>query len=222
MPSKSTYLPICANWKHLDKFALLCIALLGVLGLGAANARAQAAASTGSGVSRTAKAVTYRRGGIAKVSLRGTNLMPGSTGEAQVENKGNRVEIDVKFEGMEQATKFGFEYLTYALWAVSPQGRAVNLGEVQVKNGDAEVRAITDMQTFGMVVTAEPYFAVSQPGDEVVLENTGDTGGESIGATYELVPHGVYSSSNTKIENVIFGVDRKTPIELFEARNAVR
>ena len=78
------------------------------------------------------------------------------------------------------------------------------------------------MQTFGLVVTAEPYFAVSQPGDEVVLENAGDAGGESIGATYELVPHGVYSSSNTKIENVIFGIDRKTPIELFEARNAVR
>ena len=222
MPSKTTYLSFCTDWKRLYKSAWLIIALLGVLGLGAENALGQASPSTSSGVSRTAKAVTYRRGGIAKVSLRGTNLMPGSTGEAQVENKGNRVEIDATFMGMEAATKFGFEYLTYALWAVSPQGRAVNLGEVQVKNGGAEVRAITDMQTFGMVVTAEPYFAVSQPGDEVVLENAGDAGGQSIGATYELVPHGVYSSSNTKIENVIFGIDRKTPIELFEARNAVR
>jgi outer membrane protein OmpA-like peptidoglycan-associated protein len=193
-----------------------------MFGLGAANASGQASPGSSSAVSRTAKAVTYRRGGVAKVSLRGTNLMPGGSGEAQVENKGNRVEIEVMFEGMEGATKFGFEYLTYVLWAVSPQGRAVNLGEVQVKNGSAQVKAITDMQTFGMVVTAEPYFAVSQPGDEVVLENGGETGGQSIGATYELVPHGVYSSSNTKIENVIFGIDRKTPIELFEARNAVR
>jgi outer membrane protein OmpA-like peptidoglycan-associated protein len=222
MPSQPCPFPSCAKWKRLHKSALLCIALLGVLGLVAANARAQASSSSGSGVSRTAKAVTYRRGGVAKVSLQGTNLLPGSTGEAQVENKGNRVEIEVKFEGMAPATKFGFEFLTYALWAVSPQGRAVNLGEVQVKNGSAQVKAITDMQTFGMVVTAEPYFAVSQPGDEVVLENGGDAGGESIGATYELVPHGVYSSSNTKIENLIFGVDRKTPIELFQARNAVR
>jgi hypothetical protein len=222
MPSKSGNLPFCAKWKRLDKSVLLRIALLGALALGATNARGQASPSGGSGVSRTAKAVTYRRGGIAKVSLQGTTLMPGGTGEAQVENKGNRVEIEVKFEGMEPATKFGFEFLTYALWAVSPQGRAVNLGEVQVKNGSAEVKAITDMQTFGLVVTAEPYFAVSQPGDEVVLENAGDAGGESIGATYELVPHGVYSSSNTKIENVIYGIDRKTPIELFEARNAVR
>jgi outer membrane protein OmpA-like peptidoglycan-associated protein len=222
MSSQSSQLPYCAKLKRLIKSALLCIGLLGVLGLGATDALGQASPSTGSGVSRTAKAVTYRRGGVAKVSLRGTNLMPEGTGEAQIENKGNRVEIEVKFEGMTPATKFGFEYLTYALWAVSPQGRAVNLGEVQVKNGGAQVKAITDMQTFGLVVTAEPYFAVSQPGDEVVLENAGDSGGESIGATYELVPHGVYSSSNTKIENVIFGIDRKTPIELFEARNAVR
>ena len=208
--------------KRLAKSAWLRVALVGALSLCAAEARGQSAPAGGSSVSRTAKAVTYRRGGVAKVSLRGTNLMPGGTGEAQVENKGNRVEIEVKFQGMEPATKFGFEFLTYALWAVSPQGRAVNLGEVQVKNGGAQVKAITDMQTFGMVVTAEPYFAVSQPGDEVVLENAGDAAGESIGATYELVPHGVYSSSNTKIENLIFGIDRKTPIELFQARNAVR
>jgi outer membrane protein OmpA-like peptidoglycan-associated protein len=222
MPSQSSPLSVFANWKPLRMPALPWIALLSVFGLGVANARAQATPSSGSGVSRTAKAVTYRRGGVAKVSLRGTNLMPGGSGEAQVENKGNRVEIEVTFMGMEAATKFGFEYLTYALWAVSPQGRAVNLGEVQVKNGSAQVKAITDMQTFGLVVTAEPYFAVSQPGDEVVLENAGDAGGQTIGATYELVPHGVYSSSNTKIENLIFGVDRKTPVELFEARNAVR
>jgi outer membrane protein OmpA-like peptidoglycan-associated protein len=98
----------------------------------------------------------------------------------------------------------------------------VNLGEVQIKNGGTQLTVTTDMQTFGLVVTAEPYFAVSQPGDEVVLENALDAGGESIGATYELLPRGVYSSSNTKIENPIFGIDRKTPIELFQARNAVR
>jgi len=222
MPTPSSQFLYFDQRKRLAKSAWLRVALVGALSLSAAEARGQSAQASGSRVSRTAKAVTYRRGGVAKVSLRGTNLMPGGIGEAQVENKGNRVEIEVKFQGMEPATKFGFEFLTYALWAVSPQGRAVNLGEVQVKNGGAQVKAITDMQTFGMVVTAEPYFAVSQPGDEVVLENAGDAAGETIGATYELVPHGVYSSSNTKIENLIFGVDRKTPVELFQARNAVR
>jgi len=222
MPSQPSPLPFCVKWKCLSQSTLFCVALLGVLGLGAATVRGQSTPSSGSGVSRTARAVTYRRGGVAKVSLRGTNLMPEGMGEAQVENKGNRVEIEAKFEGMVGATKFGFEYLTYVLWAVSQQGRAVNLGEVQVKNGGAQVKAITDMQTFGLIVTAEPYFAVSQPGDQVVLENGNDTGGESIGATYELVPRSAYSSSNTKIEGLIFGIDRKTPIELFEARNAVR
>jgi outer membrane protein OmpA-like peptidoglycan-associated protein len=200
-----------------------CFALLAIVGLGALQAAAQTTANGSTAVSRTAKAVTYRRGsGAVKVSLSGTDLMPGIFGQAQVENKGSRVEIEANFQGMEAASKFGFEYLTYVLWAVSTHGRAVNLGEVQVKNGNAQIKAITDMQTFAMVVTAEPYFAVSQPGDEVVAENAEEAGGENINATYSLLGRGVYSSSNTKIENVIFGIDRKTPTELFEARNAVR
>jgi outer membrane protein OmpA-like peptidoglycan-associated protein len=200
------------------------LVLLAVFGFGTVRAAAQATASANtSAVSRTAKAVTYRRGsGAVRVSLSGTDLMPRVSGQAQVENKGSRVEIEATFLNLEDSTKFGYEYLTYVLWAVSPQGRAVNLGEVQVKNGSAEVKAITDMQTFALVVTAEPYFAVSQPGDEVVAENAEQASGENISATYSLIARGAYSSSNTKIENVIFGIDRKTPMELFEARNAVR
>jgi outer membrane protein OmpA-like peptidoglycan-associated protein len=178
-------------------------------------------------VSRTTKAANYRRaGGSTKVSFQGTELMPQASGEAKVESKSNRIEIEVKVEGFEEATKFGLEYLTYVFWAISPQGRAMNLGEVTLKNGSGQVKAITDMQTFGMVVTAEPYFAVTQPGNMVVLENTfgASTVGrvESIDAKYELLGRGIYSSSNTKIEGAIFGIDRKTPNELFEARNAVR
>jgi outer membrane protein OmpA-like peptidoglycan-associated protein len=194
-----------------------------MLSVGLSRADAQTAASSNPGASRTAQAMTYRRGGGAvKVLLHGTDLMAQGTGEASVENKGNRVEIEAKFQNIEDATKFGLEYLTYVLWAVSPEGRAVNLGEVQIKNGSAHVKAITDMQTFALVVTAEPDFAVSQPGDEVILENAGGAGGEEITATYSLLARGVYSSSNTKIDNAIFGIDRKTPRELFEARNAVR
>lgn len=178
-------------------------------------------------VSRTTKAVNYRRaGGSTKIDFQGTDLMPTASGEAKVESRSNRIEIDAKFERLEEATKFGLEYLTYVLWAVSPQGRAVNLGEVAIKNGSAHVKAITDMQTFGMIVTAEPYFAVTQPGNTVVAENVFGpaTAGkvENIDASYELVGRGAYSSSNTKIENAIFGIDSKTPRELFEARNAVR
>ena len=223
MRPQPSHLLSCAKIQTHTKATLLCIALLSVLGLGTTNAAGQTSPTGASGVSRTARAVTYRSGtGAWKLFFRGTDLMPRGAGEARVENKGNRVEIQAKFANMGEATTFGLEYLTYVLWAVSPQGRAVNLGELQIKNGGAQVKAITDMQTFGMVVTAEPYFAVSQPGDQVVLENAIGTGGESIGATYELLARGVYSSPNTRIENAIFGVDQKAPLELFQARNAVR
>src|SRR5207248_9018670 len=91
--------------------------------------------------------------------------------EARVPTRGSRTAIEAKFIGLDEAAKFGREYLTYVLWAVSPGGRAVNLGEVVLKDGAGEVKAISDMQTFGMIVTAEPYFAVTQPGNTVVLEN---------------------------------------------------
>jgi outer membrane protein OmpA-like peptidoglycan-associated protein len=211
------------------KKATICLVATGILGLATSPSFAQTAgaAAKASSVSRTTKAVNFRRaGGSTKLDFHGTELMAAATGEAKVESKSNRIEIDAKFESLEEATKFGLEYLTYVLWAVSPQGRAVNLGEVVLNHGAGHVKAISDMQTFGMIVTAEPYFAVQQPGNVVVLENVipADTLSkvENIDAHYELLGRGVYSSSNTKIENAIFGIDRKTPLELFEARNALR
>ncbi|HWY44148.1 MAG TPA: OmpA family protein [Candidatus Sulfotelmatobacter sp.] len=207
------------------RLAVFCLGLISLLGLVAVHASGQTFASSTAPVSRTTKAINYRRSGTTlKILFHGTDLMQQAGGEAKVENKGNRVEIEAKFEGLEDATKFGLEYLTYVLWAISPQGRAVNLGEVQAKDGRAQVKAISDMQTFGMIITAEPYFAVTEPSDEVVAENSleAGAGGETIEARYELLARGVYSSSNTKIENAIFGIDRKTPVELFQARNAAR
>src|SRR5258707_4434267 len=211
------------------KIASVCLAVTGLFGVFAAPALGQAPSSAGppASVSRTTKAVSYRRAGsIAKIDFQGTELMSGATGEARVQSKSNRIEIEAKFLGLDEATKFGLEYLTYVLWAVSPGGRAVNLGEVVLKTGGAQVKAISDMQTFGMIVTAEPYFSVTQPGNTVVLENVFGPATlgkvENIDASYELLGRGIYSSSNTKIENAIFGIDRKTPLELFEARNSVR
>jgi outer membrane protein OmpA-like peptidoglycan-associated protein len=177
-------------------------------------------------VSRTTKAVHYRlQGGTTKVDFRGTDLLRGASGEAKVEGKKTNFEIDARFQGMEDATKFGLEFLTYVAWAVSPEGRPVNLGELSLDhNGNAHVKAYTDLQTFGMIVTAEPYFAVTQPGNMVVMESApvNGGGGEAIDAKYELVTRGTYSSTNTHIQDAIFGIDSKTPLELFEARNAVR
>ena len=176
-------------------------------------------------VSRTTKAVHYRQGGSVKSAFQATDLLAGASGEAKIEAKKTNVTIDAKFEGMEDATKFGLEYLTYVLWAISPEGRAVNLGEVTLDKSNAHLKAITDMQTFGLIVTAEPYFAVNQPGNVVVLESVvpGNVAqGEEISATYELLGRGTYSASNEHIQGAIFGIDRSTPVELFEARNAVR
>jgi outer membrane protein OmpA-like peptidoglycan-associated protein len=168
----------------------------------------------------------YRlQGGSAKVSFQGSDLLQRASGEAKVEGKKTNFEIDAKFQGIEDATKFGLEYLTYVLWAVSPQGRPVNLGELTLdKNGNAHLKAFTDLQTFGMIVTAEPYFAVTQPGNMVVMESAAIEGAatENITATYELVTRGTYSSTNAHIQDAIFGIDRNTPLELFEARNALR
>src|SRR5712671_88043 len=220
---------LAAKGRTNVKKATICLVAMGILGLAAGPTFGQTAGSAAkaSSVSRTTKAVNFRRaGGSTKLDFQGTELLQTASGEAKVENKGNRTEIDAKFENLEEATKFGLEYLTYVLWAVSPQGRAVNLGEVSLNHGSGHVKAISEMQTFGMIVTAEPYFAVNQPGNVVVLENVIPANTlskvENIDAKYELLGRGVYSSSNTKIENAIFGIDHKTPLELFEARNAVR
>jgi outer membrane protein OmpA-like peptidoglycan-associated protein len=176
-------------------------------------------------VSRTTRAVHYRlQGGSTKISFSGTELLGGGYGEAKVEGKKANIEVDAKFQSLQDATKFGLEYLTYVLWAVSPQGRPVNLGEVTLDHGNAHVKAYTDLQTFGMIVTAEPYFAVSQPGNMVVMESSPVTaaGTEAIEARYDLVSRGTYSSTNTHIQDAIFGIDPRTPLQLFEARNAVR
>lgn len=205
--------------------ALVCLASLVSASSAHGQAASTSAASAPATVSRTAKAVHYRTGGNVKTAFQATEMMAAASGEAKVEAKKNGVAIDAKLQGMEDPTKFGLEYLTYVLWAVSPEGRAVNLGELVVEHGNAHLKSSTDMQTFGMIVTAEPYFAVSQPGNMVVLEAVVPdyiAQGEKIETKYELLGRGTYSSANEKIQNAIFGIDRSTPLELFEARNALR
>ncbi len=210
--------------KHLALFASLCL----VTPLAAVQTQitAQAPAPQSAPVHRTTKAVNYRlRGDAVKIDFHGTELMQNASGEAKVTGKKSSIEIDAKFDNLDDPTKFGLEYLSLVLWAVSPEGRAVNLGELVIDHNGSHVKAITDMQTFGMIVTAEPYFAVNQPGNMVVLENIVPANAgrmENIEAKYELLGRGTYSATNTKIQDAIFGIDRKTPRALFEARNAVR
>ncbi|HUS19760.1 MAG TPA: OmpA family protein [Terriglobales bacterium] len=176
-------------------------------------------------VSRTARAVNYRhRGGATKVDFKGTELMPKANGEAKVESKQGYIEIEVEFDEVDKATKFGNEYLTYVMWAITPEGRAVNLGEVLLNGNRSKLNVTTDLQAFALIITAEPYYAVRQPSNLVVMENVirQDTAGatQAINAKYDLLERGGYVPTGTNFEPVIF--NSKFPLEFYEARNALR
>jgi outer membrane protein OmpA-like peptidoglycan-associated protein len=178
-------------------------------------------------VARTIPAVNYRhRGGATLVDLRGTPLLPESHGEAKVESKQGYIEIEVEFDELEPATRFGPEYLTYVMWAITPEGRATNLGEILLNGSESKLNVTTELQAFGLIVTAEPYFAVSQPSDVVVMENVirSDTRGrvQPIVASYELLKRGTYLMNTDPDSLETQRLDPDTPLELYEARNAVR
>jgi outer membrane protein OmpA-like peptidoglycan-associated protein len=177
-------------------------------------------------VSRTTRAVNYRhRGGATKIDFQGTGLMPAANGEARVQSKRGATKIVVEFAGLDKPTAFGNEYLTYVLWAISPEGRPVNLGEVlRGGNHRSKLDVTTDLQAFALIVTAEPYYAVHRPSNVVVLENAirPDTVGttEAVEAKYELIDRGGYIPTDFKFDPVV--LNTKLPLEFFEARNAVR
>ena len=177
-------------------------------------------------VSRSVQAVNYKhRGGATKVDFAGTDLMPQANGQAKVESKKGYIEIEVEFGNLEKPTTFGNEYLTYILWAISPEGRAVNLGEILVgDNHRSKVDVTTDLQAFALVVTAEPYYAVRQPSNVVVIENVirADTKGtfETVDAKYELMERGGYIPTGYRFDPVV--LNTQLPLEFFEARNALR
>jgi outer membrane protein OmpA-like peptidoglycan-associated protein len=177
-------------------------------------------------ISRSVQAVNYKhRGGATKLDFAGTDLMPAANGQAKVESKKGYIEIEVEFGNLQNPTTFGNEYLTYILWAISPEGRAVNLGEVLVgDNHRSKLDVTTDLQAFALVVTAEPYYAVRQPSNLVVLENVvrTDTGGtiEAMNTKYDLLERGGYIPTGYKFDPVV--LNTRLPLEFFEARNALR
>ena len=177
-------------------------------------------------VSRNVKAVNYKhRSGATKVDFAGTDLMPSANGVAEVNSKRGAIEIEAEFGSLQKPMTFGNEYLTYIIWAISPEGRAMNLGEVLVGgDGSSKLKVTTDLQAFALIVTAEPYYAVRQPSNVVVLENIirEDTRGtiESMNTKYELLERGGYIPTGYKFDPVV--MNTKLPLEFFEARNAIR
>jgi outer membrane protein OmpA-like peptidoglycan-associated protein len=174
-------------------------------------------------VSKSTKAINYRhRSGSTTINFVGTALMPKARGQAKVDSRPGAISVDGTFKEVGAPSQFGSEYLTYVLWAISPEGRPKNLGEILLDGGKGSLKVTTDLQVFGLVVTAEPYFSVTQPSDLIVMENEvrPDTLGkfEIIDAKYELLQRGQYQ----KLANALqLQPDPGVPIEIYEARNAV-
>ena len=174
-------------------------------------------------VPRNILAINYQNRTKTEIGFQGSPLMPLAKGEAEVEGKNGRISINAEFRNLEHSGKFGAEYLTYVLWAVTPEGKTSNLGEVLLSGERTKLQVTTTLQTFGLIVTAEPYFAVEQPSDAVVLENTlvpGTSGTlQQVNVNYELFKRGFYSYNTTAAAQAY--PKPKAPLELEEARNAI-
>jgi outer membrane protein OmpA-like peptidoglycan-associated protein len=176
---------------------------------------------------RTTKAVNYRhRGGSTMVVFRGTELMPAAGGHAKVDGKEGRLAISAEFTHFAPANSFGGQFLTYVLWAITPEGRAVNLGEVLPgENGKDKLDVTTDLQAFGMIVTAEPYYSVTHPSNKVVAENIirQETKGfeEAIDAKFDVLEGAQYTIDVPADQLPSSQASAKVPLDLLEARNAV-
>jgi len=180
-------------------------------------------------VERDLPAVNYfHRSGSTRVGLKGTELMPGAKGEAKVQSERGAITVNVTYEGLTPANGFGNEYLTYVLWAISPDGRPENLGEILPDGTHGDIKVTSTLQSFALIITAEPYFSVSVPSDVVVMQNfiiQDKTEGviEPVIAHSHLLPRGIYTTTGGAHTNVDpITRDEHSPLELYEAHNAVR
>jgi outer membrane protein OmpA-like peptidoglycan-associated protein len=210
----------------MRRMTALSLVLLGALTMaGLATAQMKESDIPSSNVTRKKiKAIGYVvGGGSTKVVFNGTRLATGASGEAKVQAKKGVTDIEISVLGMPQPSLIGTEFLTYVLWAISPDGRAVNLGEIiPDKSGEGKLKVTTQLQTFAMIVTAEPYFAVRIPSEEVVLENdtTRSTKGKIYpDSDYQLMVRGQYAKMGNPL--ALTPDLKTTPLEVYEARNAV-
>ncbi len=207
----------------MTRTAALCVVLMALSATAAlAHDQSQQAPVIQINVTRTIQAVNYMAKGSTRIDFRGTALLPQATGQAKVEAKNGAVSINANFDNLSGAGQFGAAYLTYVLWAITPEGRSNNLGQLVLDGQKSKVQVTTRLQTFGLIVTAEPYYAVSFPSDEVVLENIvrADTKGQidAVDAKYELLQRSRYKDLNlAPIDD-----DPTVPLDLLQARNAKR
>jgi outer membrane protein OmpA-like peptidoglycan-associated protein len=176
-------------------------------------------------VGRTTRALNYRHRDTTNIEFQGTKLDPNGKGKAKVQSRTGRLRVEVELENLPKPSIYGPEYLTYVLWAITPEGRASNLGEIVPKDGKAELSVTTDLQAFGLILTAEPYFAVTIPSDQVILENlikSGTKGWEQpIETKFDVLQRGEYTVDVNASDLASQTADEKMPIDLKEAINAV-
>lgn len=188
-------------------------------------------------VQRALQAINFERhAGPTEIDLKGTVLMPKADGKATVEVKNGYTKIDLNIKHLQAPTQFGTEFLTYVLWAITPDGRPINLGEVIANGSDkASMHVTSPYSTFGLLITAEPYFSVPYPSDVVAMESSvrPDTIGrvEEVQANYELLPRGQYTlnikpaelpSASMKNQGGVSMDEYEAIVELYQARNAVQ
>ena len=175
-------------------------------------------------INKSIKAVGYEVGGGAtKIIFLGTSAASQASGEAKVEAKTGGTSIELKVTSMPQPTTLGAEFLTYVLWTVTPDGNTTNIAEISIdKQGNGRLSTRAQSQTFAMIVTAEPYFAVQLPSELVVLEN--DTKKNTKGKiypdnSYKLMKRSQYFKMGNPL--ALTPDLKKVPLDMYEARNAV-
>jgi outer membrane protein OmpA-like peptidoglycan-associated protein len=208
---------------HMKKLAFLVALLCWCEVLGFAQDQAQSqpgVININISVSRTAQAVSYPINTSSSIDFVGTPFLPFAKGQAKVENKKGVITIQAELQKMSQASTLGPEFLTYVLWAITPEGRARNLGEFQLNGDKSKLTVTTQLPNFAMIVTAEPYFAVSYASEEVVLQgNPGsDTKGQITPVVAQLLSRSTYHESQLQP----FTIDPKVPLIVYQARNALR
>lgn len=166
--------------------------------------------------------VGYEPGRTTSLDFRGTEQLIVAKGSAQIKIERGAAQIDAKFQDLLPPVIFGPEYSAFVLWAITSQGRVLNLGEVVIRGDRGEIKTSVPLQSFGLIVTAEPYSAISIPSNVVVLENVRvsrtSTATSRITPPIEMVEQGQYAAAGIEP----FDWDSELPRDLFQARNAVR
>jgi len=179
-------------------------------------------------VERKTVAITYPLDETVTVKFRGTTVLPRLKGEAKVKRAGRRgTRVELSIDDLPRASELGGIYTTYILWAISPDGHVDNLGEIK-RSGSSFVNSkldvTTPLQTFALILTAEPHFLMKVPSRMVVMENLPPQ--RPNGSQVETVDVRYIGNSSDYFRNVhvpeIPDSDyRQTPVSLLGARQAI-